>query len=150
MDFLIALAALCFLMFVAYRGFSVILFAPIAALGAVFLTDPHAVPAAFTSLFMEKMVAYAKLYFPVFLLGAVFGKAIELSGFAKSIVATIMHFVSKERAMSFQLALAPLLSSRQNGRQDRPQSAEEGDPMVFLIALAALFKSRYCGLRPQQ
>ena len=44
MDFLIALAALCFLMFVAYRGFSVILFAPIAALGAVFLTDPHAVP----------------------------------------------------------------------------------------------------------
>src|SRR6516165_4671755 len=72
MDFLIALAALCFLMFVAYRGFSVILFAPIAALGAVFLTDPHAVPAAFTGLFMEKMVAFAKLYFPVFLLGAVF------------------------------------------------------------------------------
>src|SRR5208283_2515300 len=58
-------------MFVAYRGFSVILFAPIAALGAVFLTDPHAVPAAFTSLFMEKMVGFAKLYFPVFLLGAV-------------------------------------------------------------------------------
>ena len=86
MDFLIALAALCFLMFVAYRGFSVILFAPIAALGAVFLTDPHAVPAAFTSLFMEKMVGFAKLYFPVFLLGAVFGKVIELSGFAKSIV----------------------------------------------------------------
>ena len=64
MDFLIALAALCFLMFVAYRGFSVILFAPIAALGAVFLTDPHAVPAAFTNLFMVKMVGFAQLYFP--------------------------------------------------------------------------------------
>src|ERR1700677_1130566 len=73
MSFLIALAALVFLMFVAYRGFSVILFAPIAALGAVFLTDPGAVPAAFTSLFMDKMVGFAKLYFPVFLLGAVFG-----------------------------------------------------------------------------
>ncbi len=99
MDFLIALAALCFLMFVAYRGFSVILFAPIAALGAVFLTDPHAVPAAFTSLFMDKMVVFAKLYFPVFLLGAVFGKVIELSGFAKSIVATIIRFVGKGQAM---------------------------------------------------
>src|SRR5438876_11988038 len=72
MSFLIALAALVFLMFVAYRGFSVILFAPVAALGAVLLTDPGAVPAAFTSLFMDKMVGFAKLYFPVFLLGAVF------------------------------------------------------------------------------
>jgi hypothetical protein len=36
----IVLAALCFLMFVAYRGYSVILFAPVAALGAVLLTDP--------------------------------------------------------------------------------------------------------------
>ena len=35
MDFLIALGALVFLMFVAYRGFSVIMFAPVAALGAV-------------------------------------------------------------------------------------------------------------------
>jgi hypothetical protein len=72
MDFLIALAALCFLMLVAYRGFSVILFAPIAAIGVVFLTDPHAIPAAFTSLLMEKMVVFAKLYFPVFLLSTVY------------------------------------------------------------------------------
>ena len=99
MSFLIALAALVFLMFVAYRGFSVILFAPIAALGAVFLTDPGAVPAAFTGLFMDKMVGFAKLYFPVFLLGAVFGKVIELSGFSKSIVAAVIDLVGSERAM---------------------------------------------------
>ena len=35
MSFLIVLASLCFLMFVAYRGYSVILFAPVAAMGAV-------------------------------------------------------------------------------------------------------------------
>ena len=84
-------------MFVAYRGFSVI--APIAAIGAVFLTDPHAVPAAFTSLFMDKMVGFARLYFPVFLLGAVFGKVIETSGFAKSIVHTIISVVGKQQAI---------------------------------------------------
>jgi H+/gluconate symporter-like permease len=55
-------------------------FAPIAALGAVLLTDPSAVAPAFTGVFMEKMVGFIKLYFPVFLLGAVFGKLIELSG----------------------------------------------------------------------
>ena len=43
MSFVIVLAALAFLMFAAYRGYSVILVAPIAALGAVLLTDPAAV-----------------------------------------------------------------------------------------------------------
>src|SRR5688500_18488538 len=38
MSLLIVLAALIFLMVVAYRGSSVILFAPLAALGAVLLT----------------------------------------------------------------------------------------------------------------
>ena len=37
MDFCIGLAGLFFLMFVAYRGYSFILFAPVAALGAVLL-----------------------------------------------------------------------------------------------------------------
>ena len=69
MAFVIVLAALCFLMFVAYRGYSVILFAPVAALGAVLLTDPTLVAPMFTGLFMDKMVGFLKLYFPVFLLG---------------------------------------------------------------------------------
>src|SRR5690606_2920353 len=56
MSFLIVLAALCFLMYVAYRGHSVILFAPVAALGAVLLTDPSLVQPMFTGLFMDKMV----------------------------------------------------------------------------------------------
>ena len=79
MSVIIVLAALAFLMFAAYRGYSVILFAPLAALGAVLLTDPSAVAPVFSGIFMEKMVGFVKLYFPVFLLGAVFGKVIELS-----------------------------------------------------------------------
>jgi len=99
MSFLICVAALVFLMFVAYRGFSVILFAPIAAMGAVLLTDPSAVAPIFTGLFMDKMVGFVKLYFPVFLLGAVFGKVIELSGFSKSIVSAVIGLVGRERAI---------------------------------------------------
>lgn len=99
MDFIVVLGALCFLMFVAYRGYSVILFAPVAALGAVLLTDPTLVAPMFTGLFMDKMVGFVKLYFPVFLLGAIFGKVIELSGFSKSIVASVIKVVGAERAM---------------------------------------------------
>ena len=80
MNLVIVLAALAFLMLAAYRGYSVILFAPIAALGAVLLTDPSLVPPMFSSVFMEKMVVFVKNYFPVFMLGAVFGKVIEKLG----------------------------------------------------------------------
>jgi H+/gluconate symporter-like permease len=52
----------------------------------VLLTDPIAVLPVYTGLFMDKMVGFVKLYFPVFMLGAVFGKLIELSGFSRAIV----------------------------------------------------------------
>lgn len=110
MAFLIVLAALCLLMYVAYRGHSVILFAPVAALGAVLLTDPSLVAPMFTGLFMDKMVGFLKLYFPVFLLGAIFGKVIETSGFSKSIVAATIRLVGRERAMLAIVAVCALLT----------------------------------------
>jgi len=110
MSFLIVLAALCFLMFVAYRGHSVILFAPVAALGAVLLTDPALVAPMFTGLFMDKMVGFLKLYFPVFVLGALFGKLIELSGFSRSIVAATIRVFGAGRAMLSIVAVCALLT----------------------------------------
>ncbi len=81
MGFLLAITALVFLMLVAHRGFSVILFVPLVAMSAVRSPIRPAVPPIFTGLFMDKMVGFVKLYFPVFLLGAGFGKVIELLGF---------------------------------------------------------------------
>ena len=110
MSFLIVLAALAFLMFAAYRGYSVILFAPVAALGAVLLTEPAAVAPVFSGIFMEKMVGFVKLYFPVFLLGAVFGKVIELSGFSESIVAAAIRYIGRSRANAVIVAVCALLT----------------------------------------
>lgn len=110
MSFVIVLAALAFLMFAAYRGYSVILFAPIAALGAVLLTDPSAVAPVFSGIFMEKMVGFVKLYFPVFMLGAVFGKVIELSGFSESIVAAAIRYIGRSRANAVIVAVCALLT----------------------------------------
>lgn len=110
MSLLIVLAALAFLMVVAYRGYSVILFAPVAALGAVLLTDPSLVAPMFTGLFMDKMVGFLKLYFPVFLLGAIFGKLIETSGFSKAIVASTIKVVGTRRAMLSIVLVCALLT----------------------------------------
>ncbi|WP_439487188.1 GntP family permease [Algoriphagus sp.] len=99
MDIIIILFSLTFLICVAYRGFSVILFAPIAALLAVFLTAPELVMPFFSGVFMERMVDFIKLYFAVFLLGAIFGKVIAISGFAKSITAFTLKVFGKNNAI---------------------------------------------------
>lgn len=93
MEVLVVLSAVALLMLAAYRGYSVILFAPVCAMLGVLVTDPASVPAMFSGVFMEKLVAFVKLYFPVFVLGAVFGKLIELSGFSQAIVKAVIQAV---------------------------------------------------------
>ncbi len=99
MSLIICLGALAALIFLAYRGFSVILVAPLAAMAAVLLTDPSAVAPVFSGLFMDKLGTFVKLYFPIFLLGAIFGKLIEVSGAARSIVGAITRWIGAKHAI---------------------------------------------------
>ncbi len=99
MDILIVLSALLFLTIVAYRGYSVILFAPVAALLAVFLTGPSLVLPFYSGVFMERAAGFLKLYFPIFLLGAVFGKLMDVSGFARSIIRALGSVMRPSQAM---------------------------------------------------
>lgn len=110
MDLLIILLSLGLLMFVAYKGFSVILFAPLCALLAVFLIDPANILPFYSGIFMDKMVGFIKLYFPVFLLGAIFGKIIEMSGIAESIAKTIVRFIGAKQAMLAIIILGAILT----------------------------------------
>ena len=99
MNFLVLLTSLIFLMLIAYRGYSVILFAIIAAMAAVLFTDPALVAPMFSNVFMVKMADFVKNYFPVFLLGALFGKMIEMSGFSKAIVEAVIRVLGRHMAL---------------------------------------------------
>ncbi len=110
MEIVYVLLPLLLLMYAAYKGYSVILFAPLTALLAVFLINPGWVPAFFSGIFMEKMAGFIKLYFLVFLLGAIFGKVIELSGFAKSIAHLIIKVIGEGRSMLAIVLVGALLT----------------------------------------
>jgi H+/gluconate symporter-like permease len=110
MSVLVVLLCLAALIFVAYRGYSVILFAPIVALGAVFLFQPISTFPAYTHLFMDKASFFFKMYFPTFLLGAIFGKVVELSGFAKSICAALFRLVGKKNVVLAIVLVTAILS----------------------------------------
>lgn len=110
MDIITTIAALCFLMYVAYRGQSVILFAPVAALFAVLWVSPAQVPPYFSGIYMDKLVGFLKSYFPVFLLGAIFGKLIEISGFAKAITGRVVGLLGRNNAILAVVLVCALLT----------------------------------------
>ena len=59
---------------------------------------------------MEKMVGFIQSYFPVFLLGAIFGKVVEMSGIAESIAKTIVRLLGAKHAMLTIILLGAILT----------------------------------------
>jgi H+/gluconate symporter-like permease len=106
MHVLIILLALGLLMVAAYRGWPVILAAPVCALLATALSmGPGSLLPVYSQVFMAKMVVFVQLYFPVFLLGALFGKLIEISGAAASLSAAVVRRLG-ERHVILAVVLA--------------------------------------------
>lgn len=98
MEIVAIVLSLFLLVTFAYRGFSVILFAPIFALFAASFSGLPILP-GYTELFMAKAVTYIKSFFPVFLLGAVFGKVMEETGMARSIAMETIKLIGKDKAV---------------------------------------------------
>jgi H+/gluconate symporter-like permease len=79
------LVSLALLITLAYRGASVIVLAPLLAMLAVAFSDEVPLLASYTQIFMPALGRFLAKYFPLFLLGALFGKLMDESGCARSI-----------------------------------------------------------------
>ena len=87
-------------MLLAYRGISVLLLAPLMAAVAVLLSGDlgHMLP-LYTSTFMGALGNYMLQFFPVFLLGALFGQLMADSGAATAISHWIMRVLGEKHAI---------------------------------------------------
>lgn len=90
--------SLVVLITLAYRGMSVILAAPIAALVAMVLSGVPLL-ATYTEIFMPAMAGFVASYFPIFLTGAIFGALMTYSGYATDLANIITKWVGPKRAM---------------------------------------------------
>ncbi len=91
------LIALGLLIWLAFRGFTLLLAAPLAALvAALFSGEP--LLAKWTLTFMTGAANFIRNLFPLFLLGGVFGKLMDDSGAALSIARTITDKLGETRA----------------------------------------------------
>lgn len=94
------LLSLVLLMYLAYRGISVLLLAPLLALLAVlFFGEASMLLPTYTQVFMKALGGYVVQFFPLFLLGALFGKLMDDSGSARAIAHSIIAKVGSARAV---------------------------------------------------
>jgi len=89
---------LLILIFLAFMGWSVLWAAPVAAM-AVALLNGADLLGAYAGAYMEGLSGFLKSYFPLFLLGAIFGKLMEATGMAGSIAANLSRLIGRKRAI---------------------------------------------------
>ena len=92
------LLALALLIWLAYRGWSVLLLAPVAAiLAAAIAGEP--ILAHWTQTFMTSGAHFLAQFFPLFLLGALFGKLMDDSGSVETIAHFMIEWLGTHRAV---------------------------------------------------
>jgi H+/gluconate symporter-like permease len=104
------LLSLGLLMYLAYRGISVLILGPLMALLAVVFAGEVPWLATYTHLFMPAAGQFIVLYFPLFLLGAIFGKLMDDSGAALTIARSIVQRLGPQRAMLAVVLACALLT----------------------------------------
>ncbi|CEI81866.1 citrate transporter [Oceanobacillus oncorhynchi subsp. incaldanensis] len=92
------LLGLVLLIVLAYRGWSIIWIAPICA-GVVAVFGGLDLLDAYTNTYMQGFVDFTKNWFPVFMLGAIFGKLMEFSGMAQSVAEGIIKVFGEKQAI---------------------------------------------------
>jgi len=103
------LLGLVTLMVLAYLGWSIIWIAPISA-GVVALTGGLDLLEAYKDTYMGGFVSFAKSWFPVFMLGAIFGKLMEDTGMARSVAVAMTKVIGTQRAILGVLTSAAVLT----------------------------------------
>lgn len=92
------LVALALLMWFAYRGWSVLLLSPAAALLAALISGEPLL-AHWTQTFMGGTASFVARWFPLFLLGGIFGKLMDDSGSITSIARFLTDRLGTKRTM---------------------------------------------------
>ncbi|MDP2082889.1 GntP family permease [Pseudotabrizicola sp.] len=109
MAVILILMALTLLIVGAWRGMSVLVLAPLLAMLAAALSGTP-VLAGYTQIFMQAAGGFVVAFFPLFLLGAVFGKVMEASGAAARLATAIATALGPRNAILSVVAACAVLT----------------------------------------
>jgi H+/gluconate symporter-like permease len=122
MSVFLIFSALALLIVGAWRGVSVLVLAPVLAMLSA-LASGAPVLAGYTQIFMEAAGGFVVSFFPLFLLGALFGKVMEASGAASRLATAIARALGSQNAILAVVLACALLTY--------------GGVSLFVVAFAA-------------
>lgn len=91
--------SLFLLMYLAYRGINVLVLAPLMALLAILIAGEGPLLATYTQVFMKSLGGFLVTFFPLFMLGAIFGKLMDDSGSARTIAHAVVTRLGSHQAI---------------------------------------------------
>ena len=103
--------SLLLLMFLAWRGASVLVVAPVCVLVAVSADGGTPLLASYTQIFMPGVGQFISRFFPLFLLGAIFGSQMQRSGAARRIALVLADRFGSGQAISAVVLTCALLTA---------------------------------------
>ena len=101
--------AVALIMFLAYRGWSTIWVAPLAA-AIVGISGGLDLMEMYTVTYMTGFANFARTWFPAFMLGAVFGKMMDATLMAKSVALGISNFFGPKHAIFAVIVAGSILT----------------------------------------
>lgn len=101
--------SLVLLITLAYRGHSVLIAAPISALVAVLFSGAPLL-ATYTQIFMPAMGRFIVQFFPLFLIGAIFGALMSVTGLAGDLAKWITKLIGPEKGLLATVLATALLT----------------------------------------
>jgi H+/gluconate symporter-like permease len=89
---------LVLLMYLAYRGHSIIWVAPVCAAVVALLGEMNILD-TYLKDYMQGLAGYVTTWFPAFFLGAVYGKVMDMTGSARSLADALIKLIGSKRAV---------------------------------------------------
>jgi len=98
------IASLALLIFLALRGFSIIIIAPVASL-IVIILNQMPILESLQGNYMSGFINFMKNYYLIFLFAAIFGKFMEESGAARSIAEKLLNIMGRHSKFNALMAV---------------------------------------------
>ena len=96
------LLGLILLVFLSYKGYSIIWVAPLSALIVALFNfgfDGSKLLDSYVVNYMGSLAGFTQSWFPLFFLGAVFGKLMDITGSARSVAQLLVKIIGAKRAL---------------------------------------------------
>lgn len=143
------LLGLILLVFLSYKGYSIIWVAPLSALIVAlfgFGFDGKALLNSYIINYMDSLASFTQAWFPLFFLGAIFGKLMDVTGSAKAVAQLLVKLIGAKRALLSVIVSCAVLTLLAVTKMTHKDSYNDIGMVTCVIPILALVATIILGM----